>query len=48
MNNFAFSPFIVPVAGCLVAIVAIVAGIWLAVMIPALGVIGMHMAERFL
>src|ERR1700730_10893272 len=29
MNNFAFSPFIVPVAGCLVGIVAIVAGIWL-------------------
>ena len=29
MNNFAFSPFIVPVAGCLVAIVAIVSGIWL-------------------
>jgi succinate dehydrogenase / fumarate reductase cytochrome b subunit len=26
----------------------IVAGIWLAVMIPALGVLGMHMAERFL
>ena len=29
MSNFAFSPFIVPVAGCLVGIVAIVAGIWL-------------------
>jgi hypothetical protein len=29
MNNFAFSPFIVPVAGCLVAVVAIVSGIWL-------------------
>jgi hypothetical protein len=28
MNNFAFSPFIVPVAGCLVAIVAIVSGVW--------------------
>src|SRR5580704_12892417 len=28
MNNFAFSPFIVPVAGCLVGIVAIVSGIW--------------------
>ena len=27
--NFVFSPFIVPVAGCLVGIVAIVAGIWL-------------------
>jgi len=27
LNNFAFSPFIVPVAGCLVGIVAIVAGI---------------------
>ena len=26
----------------------IVAGVWLAVMIPALGVLGMHMAERFL
>ncbi|WP_082965197.1 succinate dehydrogenase, cytochrome b556 subunit [Mycobacterium sp. ACS1612] len=26
----------------------IVAGVWLAVMIPTLGVIGMHMAERFL
>ena len=26
----------------------VVAGVWLAVMIPALGVIGMHMAERFL
>ena len=26
----------------------IVAGIWFAVMIPALGVLGMHMAERFL
>ena len=29
MGNFVFSPFIVPVAGCLVAIVAIVSGIWL-------------------
>jgi hypothetical protein len=29
MNNFAFSPFIVPVAGCLVAVVAIISGIWL-------------------
>src|ERR1700746_2545401 len=27
--NFVFSPFVVPVAGCLVAIVAIVMGIWL-------------------
>lgn len=26
----------------------VIAGVWLAVMIPALGVIGMHMAERFL
>ena len=26
----------------------IVIGVWLAVMIPALGVLGMHMAERFL
>ena len=26
----------------------IVVGVWLAVMIPALGVLGMHMAERFL
>ena len=26
----------------------IVAGVWLAVMIPALGVLGMHLAERFL
>ena len=26
----------------------IVVGVWLAVMIPALGMIGMHMAERFL
>jgi len=26
----------------------IVAGVWLAVVIPALGVLGMHMAERFL
>ncbi|MBX7433027.1 succinate dehydrogenase, cytochrome b556 subunit [Mycobacterium sp. Y57] len=26
----------------------IVAGVWLAVMIPALGVLGMHMVERFL
>ena len=29
MGNFVFSPFIVPVAGCLVAIVAIISGIWL-------------------
>jgi hypothetical protein len=29
MNNFAFNPFTVAVAGCLVAIVAIVSGIWL-------------------
>ncbi|HEX3967701.1 MAG TPA: DUF6249 domain-containing protein [Edaphobacter sp.] len=29
MGNFVFSPFIVPVAGCMVGIVAIVAGIWL-------------------
>jgi hypothetical protein len=28
MNNFFFSPFIVPVAGCAVGIVAIVSGIW--------------------
>jgi hypothetical protein len=27
--NFIFSPFIVPVAGCMVGIVAIIAGIWL-------------------
>ena len=27
--NFFFSPFIVPVAGCMVGIVAIIAGIWL-------------------
>jgi hypothetical protein len=27
--NFIFSPFIVPVAGCMVGIVAIVSGIWL-------------------
>ena len=26
----------------------VVAAVWLAVMIPALGVLGMHMAERFL
>ncbi|MCH9641981.1 MAG: succinate dehydrogenase, cytochrome b556 subunit [Actinomycetia bacterium] len=26
----------------------VVAGVWLAVFIPALGIIGMHMAERFL
>ena len=26
----------------------VIAGVWLAVMIPAVGVIGMHMAERFL
>jgi hypothetical protein len=29
MGNFVFSPFIVPVAGCMVGIVAIVSGIWL-------------------
>src|SRR5260370_30610175 len=29
MNGFAFSPFIVPVAGCMVGIVAIICGIWL-------------------
>jgi hypothetical protein len=29
MNGFVFSPFIVPVAGCLVGVVAIIAGIWL-------------------
>jgi hypothetical protein len=29
MGNFVFSPFIVPVAGCMVAIVAVVSGIWL-------------------
>jgi hypothetical protein len=29
MGNFVFSPFIVPVAGCVVGIVAIVSGIWL-------------------
>ena len=27
--NFVFSPFIVPVAGCMVGVVAIIAGIWL-------------------
>jgi hypothetical protein len=27
--NFIFSPFVVPVAGCLVGVVAIVCGIWL-------------------
>jgi hypothetical protein len=27
--NFVFSPYIVPVAGCLVGIVAIISGIWL-------------------
>jgi hypothetical protein len=27
--NFIFSPFVIPVAGCLVAVVAIVSGIWL-------------------
>jgi hypothetical protein len=27
--NFIFSPFVVPVAGCVVGIVAIIAGIWL-------------------
>jgi succinate dehydrogenase / fumarate reductase cytochrome b subunit len=26
----------------------IIIGVWLAVVIPALGVLGMHMAERFL
>ena len=26
----------------------IVIGVWLAVFIPSLGVLGMHMAERFL
>jgi succinate dehydrogenase / fumarate reductase cytochrome b subunit len=26
----------------------IVLGVWFAVMIPVLGVLGMHMAERFL
>jgi Domain of unknown function (DUF6249) len=29
MGNFVFSPFIVPVAGCMVGIVAIVMSIWL-------------------
>lgn len=29
MGNFVFSPFIVPVAGCAVGIVAIICGIWL-------------------
>jgi hypothetical protein len=29
MGNFVFSPFIVPVAGCMVGVVAIIAGIWL-------------------
>jgi hypothetical protein len=29
MGNFVFSPYIVPVAGCMVGIVAIVSGIWL-------------------
>src|ERR1700712_4931948 len=29
MGNFVFSPFIVPVAGCLVGAVAIISGIWL-------------------
>jgi hypothetical protein len=29
MGNFVFSPFIVPVAGCVVGIVAIICGIWL-------------------
>ncbi len=27
--NFIYSPFVIPVAGCLVAIVAIISGIWL-------------------
>ncbi len=27
--NFIFSPFVIPVAGCLVAVVAIISGIWL-------------------
>ena len=27
--NFIFSPFVVPVAGCLVGVVAIISGIWL-------------------
>jgi len=26
----------------------IVLGVWLAVVIPAIGILGMHMAERFL
>ena len=29
MGNFVFSPFIVPVAGCMVGAVAIISGIWL-------------------
>jgi hypothetical protein len=29
MNGFVFSPFVVPVAGCLVGAVAIISGIWL-------------------
>jgi hypothetical protein len=29
MGNFVFSPFIVPVAGCMVGVVAIISGIWL-------------------
>ena len=29
MNSFVFSPFIVPVAGCMVGVVAIISGIWL-------------------
>jgi hypothetical protein len=29
MGNFIFSPFIVPVAGCMIAIVAVIGGIWL-------------------
>jgi hypothetical protein len=28
MNSFVLSPFIVPVAGCLVGIVAIISGVW--------------------
>ena len=29
MGNFIFSPFIVPLAGCMIGIVAVVGGIWL-------------------
>jgi hypothetical protein len=29
MGNFIFSPFVVPVAGCMIAIVAVIGGIWL-------------------